>query len=388
MNILLFTLPLVTSLVQTPAQPPLTHAQLRDGVATPDAVRRWFGAANLLKGGVKTDDCTVAFAIELGSASEKDPKVVSETSAFTLPLKRIGTSNVWAAVATLPEGTGFLWHIEIGSEKRGGGQLEVYTTPADAKYHDGVPKGTVTDKGSFKSQVFAGTSRPWWIYVPAQYDPAKPAAVMVFQDGAGPKSYIPPIFDNLIAKSEMPVTIGIFINPGIFEGGRSNRSFEYDTLSPKYSEMLLTEILPEVAKSYNLSTNPADRAIAGSSSGGICAFTVAWERPDQFSKVLSWVGSFVNLQGGVNKISGGHNYPVLVRQSKGSAKPIRVFLQDGANDLDNPFGNWPLANQGMAKALAYSGYDFKFVFGEGFHSGKHGQALLPESLRWLWRKTP
>jgi enterochelin esterase family protein len=113
---------------------------------------------------------------------------------------------------------------------------------------------------------------------------------------------------------------------------------------------------------------------------------VAWERPDQFSKVLSWVGSFVNLQGGPTGIGGGHNYPVLIRKSKDKPKPIRVFLQDGANDLDNPFGNWPLANQGMAKALAYSGYDFKFVFGQGFHSGKHGEALLPESLRWLWRK--
>jgi enterochelin esterase-like enzyme len=384
MNTLLLV-PVVAALAASVQQPPLTHAQLRDGAATPEAVRRWFGAANLAKGGVKTDDCTVAFAIELAD-SEKDPKVVSETSSFTLPLKRIGASNVWAAVATLPEGTGFLWHIEVGSEKRGGGQLEVYTTPADAKYHDGVPKGTVTDMGVFKSQVFAGTSRPWWIYVPAQYDPSKPAAVMVFQDGAGPKNYIPPVFDNLIAKGEMPVTIGIFIQPGVFDGGRSNRSVEYDTLSPKYSEMLLTEILPEVAKKYNLSTSPADRAIAGSSSGGICAFTVAWERPDQFSKVLSWVGSFVNLQGGANRISGGHNYPVLVRQSKDKPKPIRVFLQDGANDLDNPFGNWPLANQGMAKALAYSGYDYKLVFGQGFHSGKHGQALLPDSLRWLWRK--
>lgn len=356
MNTLLFAIPLVASLAATQAQGPK----------------------------VTITDCTVTFKAE-AKEGEKAARIVSETSAFTLPLTRDGAS--WAATVTLPEGTGFTWHLEIDGAKRGmSGNLEVYTTPEDAKYHDGVPKGTVTDMGSFKSQVFAGTSRPWWIYVPAQYDPAKPAAVMVFQDGAGPKNYIPPIFDNLIAKGEMPVTVGIFIQPGTFEGGRSNRSVEYDTLSPKYSEMLLTEILPEVAKKVNLSTNPADRAIAGSSSGGICAFTVAWERPDQFSKVLSWVGSFVNLQGGANGISGGHNYPVLIRKSKGNAKPIRVFLQDGANDLDNPFGNWPLANQGMAKALAYSGYDYKFVFGEGFHSGKHGQALLPESLRWLWRK--
>jgi len=180
----------------------------------------------------------------------------------------------------------------------------------------------------------------------------------------------------------MPVTIGIFIQPGTFppekegEKGKSNRSFEYDTLSDQYARMIVDEILPEVGKSYNLSKDPKDRAIGGASSGGICAFTVAWERPDQFSKVLSHVGSFTNIRG-------GHNYEALIRKTK-SAKPIKVFLQDGSNDLDNEHGNWPLANQQMAAALKFSKYDYKFVYGEGKHSGVHGGAILPESMEWLW----
>ena len=129
--------------------------------------------------------------------------------------------------------------------------------------------------------------------------------------------------------------------------------------------------------------DPESRAIAGISSGGICAWTVAWERPDEFRKVLSWVGSFTNIASGKTRREGGHNYEALIRKTP--KKPIRVFLQDGANDLDNNNGNWPLANQQMAKALAFAGYDYKFVFGQGFHSNRHGRAILPDSLRWLWR---
>jgi enterochelin esterase family protein len=181
----------------------------------------------------------------------------------------------------------------------------------------------------------------------------------------------------------MPVTVGIFIDPGTFAGGRRNRSVEYDTLSDRYARFVLEEILPEVEKTVNLRKDAEGRAIAGISSGGICAFTVAWERPEAFSKVLSWVGSFVNIASGPSRREGGHNYPALIRKTP--KKPIRVFLQDGANDLDNPHGNWPLANHQMARALAFAGYDFQFVFGNGFHSDRHGRAILPDSLRWLWR---
>ena len=262
-----------------------------------------------------------------------------------------------------------------------------YKLGPDSQPQD-VPHGTLTKMPPFtNSAVFPGTVRDWWVYVPAQYDAVKPACLMVFQDGAGyartnGDSRVPVVFDNLIARKEMPVTIGVFINPGVVPGaenggkGRQNRSFEYDSLGDLYAKFLINELLPEVTKNYNITKDPEGRAIAGASSGGICAFTVAWERPDEFRKVLSHIGSFTNIRG-------GHNYPAMIRKTE--KKPLRVFLQDGSHDLDNLHGNWPLANQEMAAALKFMGYDHQFVLGEGNHSGKQGGAILPDSLRWLWR---
>lgn len=261
-----------------------------------------------------------------------------------------------------------------------------YKLGPDSERREGVPEGTVTQH-HWTSRVFPGTERDYWVYVPKQYDAAKPACVMVFQDGGNyvdlKKDFrVPIVFDNLIAKKEMPVTIGIFINPGVVpaskpdEKPRVNRSFEYDSLSPQYADFLLKEMLPEVSKSYKLTNKPEERAICGISSGGICAWTVAWERPDAFRKVLSHVGSFTNIRG-------GHVYPALIRKTE--RKPIRAFLQDGSNDLDNLHGSWPLANQEMAAALKFAGYDYRFEFGDGGHNGKHGGSLLPDSLRWLWK---
>jgi enterochelin esterase family protein len=283
------------------------------------------------------------------------------------------------------------WRYEVGGETRATGQYEDYPTNPEEKTQPGVPTGKLTQMPSWRSKIFEGTSRDWWVYVPAQAAADKPLSVMVFQDGGGPKNWMPTIFDNMIAKGEIPPTVGIFINPGKFDNDRSNRSVEYDTLSDKYARFLIEEILPEVGKTVTLTQNPDERAIFGVSSGGICAFTVAWEHPEAFRKVASGVGSFVNLQGGATGIGGGHNYPILIRKSVGNdkklpPKPIRVYLSDGANDLDNPFGNWPLANQYMAKSLAWAGYDHKFVYGNGFHSGRYSQYLMPDTLRWLWRK--
>jgi enterochelin esterase-like enzyme len=267
-------------------------------------------------------------------------------------------------------------------------QDDQYVLGPDSQARADVPQGKVTQMPAWTdSKIFPGTSRDWWIYVPAQYSKDKPAAVMVFCDGGGfvkadGQFRAPVVFDNLIAKGEMPVTIGIFIQPGTFptsnpkDKARSNRSFEYDSLGDLYARFLLEEILPAVAKDYNLTSNPDERAICGNSSGGICAFTVAWEKPDAFRKVVSHIGSFTNIRG-------GHVYPALIRKT--DKKPIKVFLQDGKNDLDNQFGNWPLANQDMAAALKFAGYDYQFVLGEGTHNGKHGAAMLPDTLRWLWQ---
>jgi enterochelin esterase-like enzyme len=266
-----------------------------------------------------------------------------------------------------------------------------YKLGPDSERQSGVPQGNVTQH-KWTSKVFPGTERDYWVYVPVQYDGKTPACVMVFQDGGNYQNLgergqfrVPTVLDNLIDRHELPVMIGIFINPGVIPSaagqgqGRSNRSFEYDTLSPQYVTFLEKEILPEVGKEYKLRQDAAGRGIGGISSGGICAFTAAWERPDLFSKVLSHVGSFTNIQG-------GDVYPGMIRKTQ--RKPIRVWLQDGSNDLDNLHGSWPLANQQMAAALRFMRYDFRFDYGDGGHNGKHGGATLPTALKWLWRDTP
>jgi enterochelin esterase family protein len=273
------------------------------------------------------------------------------------------------------------------TSSRSGFAAEEYKLGPDSFPQEGVPRGAVAKHSFTNSSVYPGTVRDYWIYVPKQYDAAKPACLMVFQDGGGYQSTnggyrTTVVFDNLIAKKEMPVTIGVFVNPGEIPAaeagkkGRSNRSFEYDSLGDAYAKFMLNELLPEVSKKYNITTDPDGRAIGGASSGGICAFTIAWERPDAFHKVLSHIGSFTNIRG-------GHVYPALIRKTE--KKPLRVFLQDGSGDLDNLHGNWPLANQEMAAALKFMDYDYRFEFGTEGHNGKHGGAILPESLRWLWR---
>ncbi len=352
-----------------------------------DRIRAYFGGRDVLMRGApaRVDELTVAFAIEAPNLPPAGPapRAVADHGMFNLPLMKVGTSGVYAGVATLSHGAAFTWHYEAGDRRLGGGQLEVYETHPDSRGRDGVPKGALTQMPPWQSRVFGGTTRDWWVYVPAQYRPERPAAVMVFQDGASYREYVPVVFDNLIARGDMPVTVGIFIQPGLFEGGRSNRSVEYDTLSDQYARFLLEEILPEVEKTTRLRRDAAGRAIAGASSGGICAFTVAWERPAEFGKVLSWIGSFTNIASGSTLREGGHNYEAMIRKTP--RKPLRVFLQGGANDLDNAHGNWPLANLTLAKSLAYAKYDYRFEYGQGFHSHRHGRAILPDSLRWLWR---
>ena len=254
-----------------------------------------------------------------------------------------------------------------------------------------VPHGTLTKMPPWSSKIFPGTGRDWWVYVPAQYQADGSAAVMVFQDGhdyVGEKGRwrVPVVFDNLIANGAMPPTVAVFINPGhdASKGelknpwSANNRSFEYDSLGDRYARFLLEEILPEVEQAHPLSHDPEKRALCGASSGGICAFTVAWERPDAFRKVLSTIGSFVNLRG-------GNAYPSLIRKTE--RKPLRVFQQDSSGDLDNPFGNWPLANRQLHAALQYMGYDCRLDFAEGYgHNSDHGGSIFPEALKWLWRK--
>ena len=259
----------------------------------------------------------------------------------------------------------------------------------DSQRQPSVPRGEVIEGHFVSKEGFPGTHRRYSIYVPDQYD-GQPAALMVFQDGhAFVKETgdfrVPVVFDNLIAAGEMPVTIAVMVDPGNrgplpdsrgWNRGTNNRSVEYDTVSDQYANFLVDEFLPAVLEPYQISDDPDQHAIAGNSSGGIAAFGVAWHRPDAFRKVLSHIGSFVNIRG-------GHAYPSMIRKQK--KRPLRVLLQDGAGDLDNQHGNWPLANQQMAKALAFRDYDYRFIYGTGAHNGKEAGSIFPDSLRWLWR---
>ena len=276
----------------------------------------------------------------------------------------------------------------------------VYLLGPDSAPHEGVPQGKIIGPDVLASDVYTNTMRTYWVYVPAQYDPSKPASLMIFQDGhaflsTNGEYRIPYVFDNLIYRREMPVTIAVFINPGRTPeqkdasssdwGDRSNnRPQEYNALDDKYTRVIVDEFLPMLGKKYNISANPDDRAIAGASSGAICAFTVAWHRPDQFHKVISTIGSFTNIRG-------GHAYPDMIRNSE--PKPIRIFLQDGLND-NRGLGrggaydakrDWHAQNIKMVEALTAKKYDMNHTWGIGTHSNRQGGSIMPEMLRWLWR---
>ncbi len=265
-----------------------------------------------------------------------------------------------------------------------------YKLGPDSQPNPNVPHGEVTHFTFASSHVFPGTVRDYWVYVPKQYSSSKPACVMVFQDGGGYQSSnggarVPVVFDNLISKGEMPVTIAIMVNPGVVPAANSNslprfnRSYEYDSVNGEYARFLEEELLPEVSKKWNLTSDPNGRALAGASSGGSCSFFAAWNRPDLFRRVYSMIGSYTSLRG-------GQTLPDIIRKME--PKPIRVFLQDGSNDQDIYAGSWPIANTDMAAALKYAKYDVKFEMGTGYHSGTHGASILPDALRWIWRDYP
>jgi len=278
-----------------------------------------------------------------------------------------------------------------------------YRIGPDSLQHEGVPRGEVKGPFYIPSEAYPGTQHTYWVYVPAQYDKSVPASLMIFNDG---QAFMNPegdlraqnVMDNLIYRREIPVMIGVFINPGRTPeqpepnpkewGDRTtNRPTEYNSLDDKYARVIVNELMPALTKDYNISKRAEDRGIGGASSGAIAAWTVAWERPNEFRKVLSLIGSFTNIRG-------GHAYPDLIRKSE--KKPIRIYLQDGRNDNRgqrrdgkyDPSWDWFLQNTRMKDALVEKGYDVAYVFGIGRHSQKQGGAMLPEMMRWLWRDQP
>ncbi len=290
-----------------------------------------------------------------------------------------------------------------------------YELGPDSLVQDGVPSGELRGPFEFHSQIIPDTVRRYWVYVPAGYTKDTEANLLVFQDGqraTNPRGSlrVQQVLENLIHQKAIPTTIGLFITPGnrsdaypdnLGMSNPNNRAREYDATSDRYARFLIDEMIPELEKGYSITDDPKRRVIGGTSSGAICAFTVAWHRPDQFANVISFIGSYVSIgyrppRDGNPMVPGGDLYPTWIRRE--APKAIRVFVQDGTNDLDNLFGNWYLANQRMVAAFDFANrtadkrerpgprYEVKHVWTNGRHSDAHGGAILPNVLRWIWRE--
>ena len=324
-------------------------------------------------------------------------------------MSEISGTGLWFALGQMKTGTSHAFFYTVDG-KRFGGKSDVPAYGPDSYPHAGVPQGKLSEKLVYTSKIYDGMQSEYWIYVPAQYDPRTAASLIVWQDGA---AYIKrdsdsirvlDVLDNLMEQKKIPVMIGVFISPGDITSAPdgktyefvkafstatkrtlkdSMRSVEYDTVSDRYARFLRDEILAEVGSKYNIRRDAYSRAITGLSSGGICAFNAAWQEPDQFSRVLSWIGSFASIQWQPGVIDGGNVYPNKVR--KEPKRNLRAWLQDGSDDLENEHGSWPLQNIQLANSLKLREYDFHFSFGHGTHNPAHGSAQFPEALAWLWR---
>jgi enterochelin esterase family protein len=347
------------------------------------------------------------FAVEAPST----PTLMIDDDAGPAMTQLPGT-QLWYSVARIePVSRLHEFHYMVAGAKFGG-RLDLPAFGPLSYLQPGVPSGTLSEKLTHTSKIYDGMKSEYWIYVPAQYDAKTPAAVMVFQDGGGyidRNSNNPTlnVIDNLIAQKKIPVMICIFINPGDISDSPgtptynfvkaysdkwhrtlkdSMRSTLYDTVSDKYPRFLRDEILAEVGAKYNLRKDGYSRAITGLSSGGICSFNAAWQMPDQFSRVITWIGSFESIQWKEDPAvpDGGQDYSDKVLREP--RRNIRVWLQDGSNDLENAnYGDWPMANIRMANSLKTREYDFHFSFGKGTHNSGHGAAQFPEEMTWLWR---
>ncbi len=326
-------------------------------------------------------------------------------------LQSLPGTGLWYAVARIePAGKAHAFHYIVDG-KEFGGSLNLPVFGELSYLQPGVPTGTLSEKIIHTSKIYDGMKSEYWIYVPAQYDAKTPAALMVFQDGGGyidrnGGSLALNVIDNLIAQKKIPVMICVFINPGDISESPgtptykfvkaysekwqrdlkdSMRSTLYDTVSDRYVRFLRDELLAEVSAKYNIRKDAYSRAITGLSSGGICSFNAAWQMPEQFSRVITWIGSYASIQWKEDLAipDGGQDYPdKVLREAK---RNIRVWLQDGSGDLEWRYGSWATANIRMANALKMSKYDFHFSFGKGTHSGAHGSAEFPAEMIWLWR---
>lgn len=382
---MILSLVLLTSL----AADPITPGQLREALESPpsgegaatlaDRIRESLPeGADPARGVHFVEEGMAAFVVEAPADSEPAPRLEGMvTRQQGRALTPVGDSGLWATVMEVPNDQKFNYEFARGREQIGGGSVEMpgWSYPPGSSERPGQEYGEFLPF-DFRSEVF-GNDRTGWIYVPAAYDGSEPAALMVFQDGdAYRREHVGTAVENLIADGDMPVTILALLNPGVNDDGSRNRSIEYDTMSDRYARFLAEEVIPRLDAEYNLRDDPAFRAICGASSGGICAFTVAWERPDLFARVCSHIGSFTDIRG-------GGSYPGVVREA--GKKPIlKIVLQDGRNDLINRFGDWWEANNRMFEALLEAGYDVEFLADESFHGYQAAGRVLPQTLRMTW----
>ena len=321
---------------------------------------------------------TVLFAVDPGAGLHRG--AVSGDNLGESPLGRVG--GLLAVVVNLRAGQGtHVDYVVDGQKLAKSYQLEVYTPNATVEPPPGGRKGELRNMGEWKSQVFPGTTRKWYVYLPPQLDSSREYPVLIGTDAQWDREWQANALENCARNGQIPPTVGVFIEPGQDVAGNYKfRSHEYDRLSGDYSSFLLTEILPQVEKIVRLSHDASQRACVGVSSGGICGFTSCWQHPEAFSTFISGVGSFDDIAHGDSLVDGGHNYPFIVRLT--DKKSIRAFLQDGSHDLDNQFGNWFLGNSQMAAALKFKGYDVQWHPGEGFHSSDHLRSIFDQALVW------
>jgi enterochelin esterase family protein len=342
-------------------------------------LRSTFKADDLTKGLAYIGDHEqMLFAVE----TNKIPALVTDDDK-AVPMLRVD-GNLWALVVNLTPGRSHQFHYVIDGASFGG-RLDIPVFMPSSYEQADVPQGKMSEKMLHTSKVYDGMASEYWIYVPAQYDPAVPAALMIWQDGQGHIARngrrTLNVLDNLTYQKRIPVMISVFIAPGKI-GDKAMRSIEYDTVNDTYVRFL-DEILAGVYAQYNIRKDSYSHGIAGESSGGICSFNAAWLHPEEFSRVLSTIGSYTSIQWHPGQIDGGNVYPNKVR--KEPKRNIRVYLQDGSEDLENAHGSWPLQNIQLANSLKMQDYDFHLQFGNGSHNGADANSQLPMSLSWLWR---
>jgi enterochelin esterase-like enzyme len=327
--------------------------------------------------------------------SEKRPILYIDGQAAP-PMKRAKTNGPWTYAGRLKTGTSHSFYYMVDGKKIGG-LTDVVAFEPDSYAQPGVPQGKLSEKMSFTSKLYEGMTSDYWVYVPSEYDPATPAALMIWQDGhyhierdgpmqvntsGQPPSRLQNVIDNLTYKKKIPVAIYLLIDPGMI-GTRAMRSIQYDTVSDLYPRFLRDEVLPLIYSKYNIRKDGYSRAVAGNSSGGICAFNAAWYMPELFSRVVARVPSFTALQWKPGEQDGGNIYPFRVRRE--ARRNIRVWTQDGSEDMEAGSGSWPLQNIQMANSLKIKGYDFHFSFGTGTHNHAQNNSEMPDALTWLWR---